>query len=271
MIFPCFTFYGLTLGFMSIRLLDPRQGTVLEEVDSTNIWIKDDSHLPGSWVRANYQTQGRGRKGKVWTALGDEKIIFSGKLQFSLTALSLPLISLLAGASLLKAIFQYYPKLESEVKLKWPNDIYLNQLKIAGFLIESQVIGNEFQMIVGLGLNIYGTEIPNDLNNIAGFLLNEYPLEGTAERILFSFIDQFNNSIISVMDPNNVLNEMVWIEKHSYLIHKIIETDVNGKMIRGKVLGYDENGFLLILDQEGMKLTLMDTGSHFAIIGDSNG
>lgn len=270
MIFPCFAFCGLTLGIMSIRLLDPRQGTILEEVDSTNLWIKDESHLPGSWVRANYQTQGRGRKGKVWTALGDEKIIFSGKLQFSLTTISLPLISLFAGASLLKAIFHYFPNLESQVKLKWPNDLYLNHLKIAGFLIESQIIGNEFQMIVGLGLNIYGTEIPKDLQNTAGFLLNEYPLEGTTERILLSFIDQLNNSIISIMDPNNVLNEMVWIEKHSYLLHKIIESNVNGNMIRGKVIGYDENGFLLILDEKGLKNTLMDTGSHFSIIGDSN-
>ncbi len=95
-------------------------------------------------------------------------------------------------------------------------------------------------MKVGLGLNFYGPKILNNLKNTAGFLLEEYPLEGTAERILFSFIDQLNNSIISIMDPNNILNEMVWIEKHSYLIHKIIETDVNGKMLRGKVLGYDE-------------------------------
>ena len=108
---------------MSLRLIDPEKGTILEEVDSTNDWLKDPNKEPGSWVRSRYQYAGRGRRGKVWIALGDDNIIFSGKLQISLTMISLPLLSLMTAASLLKAIFSLFPEKSSELTIKWPNDI----------------------------------------------------------------------------------------------------------------------------------------------------
>ena len=50
---------------MSLKLIDPQKGTILEEVDSTNNWLKDPEKEVGSWVRSRYQYNGRGRKGKV--------------------------------------------------------------------------------------------------------------------------------------------------------------------------------------------------------------
>ncbi|NCS92855.1 MAG: biotin--[acetyl-CoA-carboxylase] ligase [Leptospira sp.] len=255
---------------MSLKLIDPQKGTILEEVDSTNNWLKDPEKEVGSWVRSRYQYNGRGRKGKVWIALGDEKIIFSCKLRFGLTTIPLPLLSLMSGASLLKAIFSLFPEKESEISLKWPNDIYRGSKKIAGFLIEGEVQDDLFEVIIGFGLNIYGQEIPSELIQIADFLFDEDPIEGTSERIILKFIEFLNESIISLMDPSRILKELQWLERNSLLLHKIIETNLENKMIRGRVLGYDENGFLLVLDQNGFKHSLMDTGSHFEIIGEIN-
>ncbi|MCZ8237669.1 MAG: biotin--[acetyl-CoA-carboxylase] ligase [Leptospiraceae bacterium] len=255
---------------MSLRLIDPQKGTILEEVDSTNDWIKDPSQVAGSWVRSRYQNKGRGRKGKVWYALGDENIIFSGKVKFGLTTIPLPLLSLMSGASLLKAIYSLYPEKVSEISLKWPNDIYRNHKKIAGFLIEGEVQDDQFEVIIGFGLNVYGQEIPQELKQIADFLLDENPLEGATERIILKFIENLNDSIIQLMDPSKTLKELQWLEKHSLLLHKIIETKLENDVVRGRVLGYDEYGFLLVLDQNGFKHSLMDTGSHFEIIGEIN-
>ncbi|WCL49584.1 biotin--[acetyl-CoA-carboxylase] ligase [Leptospira sp. GIMC2001] len=257
-------------GAMSIRLLDPSKGHRIQELESTNEWIKSSDHEAGSWVVSEYQTKGKGRNGKIWTVLGDDKIIFSGKIRFGLTSLPLPLVSLFSGASILKALHQWFPEHAHETKIKWPNDIYRKNKKIAGILIETEILENQFTVIIGLGLNIYGNNIPTELENIAGFATDASPLEGTSERILFTFIEKINESILNLMEPTLVSKELQWIEKNSTLIGKIIECNIENSTIRGKAVGYDENGFLIIISESGMKHILLDSDSSFKVWDEIN-
>lgn len=250
---------------MPLRLLDPKKGKFYEVLESTNETIQSKEFEPGSWILANYQSAGKGRKGKKWSVIGEDYIIFSGKNELSLTDYPITLLSLFAASSLLKAIFEWYPEKEKECKIKWPNDIYRNQKKIAGFLIESNIIQDRFQIIIGFGLNIYGSQVPPSLP-AAGFLLDYPPLEGSKERILYSFIDFWNESLQKVAGLKEIGRELDWIERHSIGIGKKIEFSIDGNLKMGKILGFDSHGFLVVLDEEGMKYSLIDSDDKLKIL-----
>lgn len=251
---------------MSIRLLENEKGVILEEVHSTNDWIKQPQNPPGSWVLANFQTQGRGRKGKSWTIFGEEHIIFSGKILIQSENLPIQLISLFAGSSLLKAIFQWIPEREKDLRIKWPNDLYRGSKKVAGILVESEFRNQEFEIVIGLGLNLYGREIPDEWKGRAGYVCDSPLLEGSRERILYSFIEYFNQSLITLMDNSGILRELEWIQNNSTLVGKIVKFNDEGFINHGEVLGFDNRGFLVLLDSTGMKKTLSDTDENFEVI-----
>ncbi|MCC5815417.1 MAG: biotin--[acetyl-CoA-carboxylase] ligase [Leptospira sp.] len=251
---------------MPLRLLNPQNGHHLVEVSSTNDWIKNQDIEPGHWIIADNQTNGRGRRGNSWTILGEEHIIFSGKIQMNLSSVPITLLSLFAGASLLKAIYNWMPDLKDTIKLKWPNDIYKNGKKISGFLVESEIKNDSFTVIIGFGLNIFGEEVPIEWENKIGFLLESPPLEGTKERILYSFIDYLNASLVKLMEQTGLDKEIQWIESNSTLIGKSIQFSVDGILQKGVALGYDRQGFLIVHGNNGMKHILMDTDPNFGVI-----
>jgi|JI8StandDraft_1071087.scaffolds.fasta_scaffold00184_24 BirA family biotin operon repressor/biotin-[acetyl-CoA-carboxylase] ligase len=251
---------------MKYHLLKSELGHRLETVTSTNEWIKNPEIPAGSWVLADQQTSGKGRGKNIWQTLGDDFIIFSGKIQIPASEISLPLFSIFTAAAVLRTLFSYYPNLESELSIKWPNDIYREEKKIGGILIESEIQAGVCTVIIGLGINLYGKDVPADLQSRVCFLLDATPLEGTAERITHSILEAINSYIIKLIDPSQILNELIWIEAHSLLKNKVIETEWDGKIVRGKVLGIDENGFLIILTEKGEKFELMDTSPSFRVI-----
>lgn len=241
-------------------------GQSIEETTSTNDWIKSKEIVPGSWVVAERQSEGKGRKGRHWKVLGEDHIIFSGKIRMSMATVSFTLISLFAGSSLLRAIYKWVPERELDTKIKWPNDILKNELKIAGFLIETEFQDDEFIIIIGLGLNLYGKKIPKELETSAGFLLDEPPAEGLRDKILISFIENMNAAVLALMDISSLEKEIAWIEGRSVLIGSKIQCNDSGELVIGNAIGYDNNGFLVILDEQGRKRVLMDTDPSFKII-----
>lgn len=90
--------------------------------------------------------------------------------------------------------------------------------------------------------------------------------EGVLERFVNQLVVDLNQSVISLLDQGQVLKDLVWIEDHSLLKHKVIETEWQSRMVRGRVLGIDELGFLLIMTETGEKIELMDTSPKFRII-----
>jgi BirA family biotin operon repressor/biotin-[acetyl-CoA-carboxylase] ligase len=251
---------------MSYHLLKVELGHHLPSVSSTNEWIKDKSIPPGSWVVADEQTQGKGRGSNIWQTLGDERLVFSGKFQIPAPDIALPLFSIYASAALLKSLLVYFPDFEDRLSIKWPNDIYLGDKKIAGVLIETEIFAGICTIVVGIGLNVYGKNIPEELKDKVCFLLNDSPLEGTVERLTGTLIENLNSYLIKLIDPSQILNELIWIEEHSYLKDRAIETEFESKIVRGKVLGIDEYGFLIILTEKGEKIELMDTSPSFRVI-----
>ncbi len=137
----------------------------LDVVDSTNRYLRDEAD--NLWVdgkeivavTARYQTAGRGQRGNVWSSNDGENLLLSMLVRpgNSLEVANQFLLSQAVAVSLHAAMKCY----GIETRLKWPNDIYVGNRKLAGILVELDYSGAFVeQAIVGIGLNVNQTEFP---------------------------------------------------------------------------------------------------------------
>ncbi len=121
---------------------------ILPEIDSSNSELmrrtRAGRYEPTLLV-AERQTAGRGRRGRVWESQPDDSLTFS---------LSLPMapkdwsgLSLAVGLSLAES-------LHPTVGLKSPNDLWMQERKLGGILVEAASMGGRSQVVIGVGLNI---------------------------------------------------------------------------------------------------------------------
>lgn len=127
---------------------------LFDQTDSTNeqtlLKVKQGASLPLACF-AEEQTQGRGRRGKVWLSPPGASIYLSLAWRFDLPLSELGSLSLAMGVAIVRVLKGI--GLQS-VGLKWPNDVLVDGRKIAGILIETaQLTANKTTTIIGIGLN----------------------------------------------------------------------------------------------------------------------
>lgn len=139
----------------------------LDETLSTNAELKRlqmEGSLPeGSVVMADFQTAGRGQAGNSWYSAKGKNLLLSFLLYpHSVKAKDQFIISQIVSLALKNVLDGYI----TNVTIKWPNDIYWNDKKIAGILIENSLSGQHIEhTIVGVGLNVNEKEFPSVLPN----------------------------------------------------------------------------------------------------------
>lgn len=139
----------------------------LDETSSTNTELKllqKQSPLPeGSVVMTDFQTSGRGQAGNSWYSGRGKNLLLSFLLYpHSVKARDQFIISRIVSLAIKRVLDRHL----EHVTIKWPNDIYWNDKKIAGILIENSLTGQHIDhTIVGIGLNVNEDEFPKQLPN----------------------------------------------------------------------------------------------------------
>lgn len=142
-----------------------------KELTSTNLWMKENATSLGNFdmVTADFQTAGRGQRGNGWESAPGENLLMSMLFRpDSLHAKDQFLISKIASVAVAKVVEQLLPS-GTEVKIKWPNDIYVNEKKVCGMLVENS-IGQDASIqhsVIGIGLNLNQMEFMSDAPNPA--------------------------------------------------------------------------------------------------------
>lgn len=124
----------------------------LEEVDSTNDYVKRnmDKLQNLSVVRCNYQTNGRGRNGHNWSSKSNEDLLMSILVKDFKKSQDLHKMTQIVACSVAGLLDRYGIK----AKIKWPNDVYVDDLKICGILVEAVYQPDLKGVVVGIGLNV---------------------------------------------------------------------------------------------------------------------
>ena len=137
----------------------------LTSVDSTNNYamasIRDGIAKHGCAWFSYDQTRGKGRRGKVWRTEKGKNIILS--IAVNTSFLTVYQQFYLSAAVSLGCIDLFKKYAGDETKIKWPNDVFWNDRKAGGILIENVIQGNTWQWsVIGIGININQTEFDLD-------------------------------------------------------------------------------------------------------------
>ncbi len=147
-----------------------------DAVESTNLIAIDLAQQgapEGTVVLADQQLRGRGRGSRSWHSPAGVGIYCSIVLRPKIAAAKAQLITLMAGVSIVKAIAL---RTGLSPRLKWPNDILINDKKVAGILLESKVSGAQIgYSVIGFGINVNNrsADISEDIRVSASSLLME--------------------------------------------------------------------------------------------------
>lgn len=184
---------------------------LIEQTESTNDVLKSclaaDLNLPSGYtVWTKYQTAGRGQQGNSWESEKDKNLLFS--TLFRLTNVPVErqfLLSELVAVGIANVLAEY----TSGISIKWPNDIYWHDKKIAGILIENSLLGNQISSsVVGVGVNInqqkFVSNAPNPVS-LAQITGKEYDLE----TLLYNILEEFEN-LSSLLNRPEKLKELYW-------------------------------------------------------------
>lgn len=162
------------------------------EVTSTNTYVKEllneGIELPDlTVVEAEYQTGGRGQQGNSWESERGKNLTFSFVCHPTFLEATHQFV---LSQAIAVAVYRTLSDLTDGISIKWPNDIYWNNRKICGILIECNLMGSTIKdCIIGTGININQTEFRSDAPNpvslaqITGFTFNrQHILDGVVQQ-----------------------------------------------------------------------------------------
>jgi BirA family transcriptional regulator, biotin operon repressor / biotin---[acetyl-CoA-carboxylase] ligase len=197
----------------------------------------------GTLALADEQTAGIGRFGRSWLSEAGLGLYCSILLRLSLPPASLPVASLLLGLATAEAIQK---STELVCDLRWPNDVLINERKVAGIL--PQLLEN--CIIAGVGINVNHSSFEPGLRSPATSLRIESagrPQSREALLVhLLEAIDVFC-AMLASQGPGSILR--AFASASSYAMNRRVIVEENGS--KGTTCGLDENGFLLIRYDSG--------------------
>lgn len=220
-----------------------------ERLDSTNAEclrrVQTDYAQPFV-VMTEYQQAGRGRRGRSWISpTAGQNLFFSLAMRLDNSPSALSGLSLVTGLAVLQALRELGL---SHAGLKWPNDIYANQRKIAGILLE--LTGNPVDvchLVIGIGINVNmlatdTTEIDQQWTSLrqeTGQKVDRTQLSLALIRSLHTYLDQHLTLGFQSLKKQ-------WEENHLWQGQDCVLSSAS-QSVQGRVLGVDDEGALRLL------------------------
>ncbi len=238
---------------------------VLNETTSTNNYamqlINEGGTENGSMVLSYYQKKGRGQRGNEWESTPGLNmlasiIVFPDFLNPAGQFYISKIVSI--------AIAEWLKPQTNEIFIKWPNDIYIRNKKIAGILIETSVMGSRLHSAVaGIGLNLNQTKfsenIPNpvSLKTVTG---KDYDIKNTAFEIRELFMFWYKNLEKGEFDLIDKLYHKNLFRINEWALYK-----KNDKTFEARITGTESSGHLILEDRNGEKTNHMFKEVEFII------
>ncbi len=222
----------------------------LEEIDSTNAYLKnyvpsDDEEMVVAV--ADYQTAGRGQGAHAWESERGKNLLFSVLVRPVWVPVARQFLLSMAGAIALKDVLDTYT---DGITLKWPNDVYWDDKKISGTLIETSVCSQGIKRcIFGIGLNVnqekFVSEAPNPVS-LRQILGHDVDRETLLLNILDIFADYYELlRRADYMDVSGIYHQYLYHRKgyHWY-------EDRDGEF-EGAIVEVEDDGHLVLHDRQG--------------------
>ena len=165
-----------------------------KETDSTNEWCKrlsKEGAEHGTLAVAEFQSAGKGRLGRRWTAPEGSSIMMSVLLRPDFEPQHASMLTLVMGLSVAQAV----KELDIEVSIKWPNDVVVSRKKICGILTEMGLENGRIrEVVIGDGINVNLEEFPDELKDKATSLYLETGKKYDRNRLIGLIMEKFERN-----------------------------------------------------------------------------
>ncbi|XIF19456.1 MAG: biotin--[acetyl-CoA-carboxylase] ligase [Acetilactobacillus jinshanensis] len=184
-----------------------------EQIDSTQTYSFKHPIVAPHLVIADHQTQGRGQRGHHFYSPKSSGIYMTITLPAKQRFVKKPgVLTAGLGVAVAKALQPYVDK---RIHLKWMNDIYINQRKCGGLLVETHSSDDNSirSFVIGIGLNLYTRSFPKSIQHRAGYLFRQRPVVSRNEliaRIYDQLIKIESASDQIILDAYR--NRLVWLQ-----------------------------------------------------------
>lgn len=231
--------------------LDQGRLAVIPVIDSTNQYLLErmDELQSGDACVAEYQQAGRGRRGRQWFSPFGSNLYLSMYWRLEqgpLAAMGLSLVIGIVTAEVLQALGA------SDVRVKWPNDLYLKDRKLAGILVElTGKTGDAAQIVIGTGINLAMNSPDTNVVNQGWINLQEAGVTIDRNKLAASLVNQMRESLQLFEREGLAPFIERWSELDNF-INRPVKLLIGEREVLGIARGIDQQGGL-ILEQDGVR------------------
>lgn len=220
-----------------------------EEISSTNDYaielVRSKNVLDFTVIKTEFQTKGRGQIGNHWVSDKGKNLLFSLILHPTHIPANNQFILSQCVALALRDVVANFCEL---VTVKWPNDIYVGNKKIAGILIENVLKGKNIESsIIGIGLNVNQSDFADVPNPTS--LQNEFSQDLNRDEILQLFLSSFENYYLQSQNDKSSVQEK-YLQNLYLLNTQNLFKDKDG-LFFGEITSVASDGKLQITDGQG--------------------
>ena len=236
-------------GFIHSQITD-NSVAVLPVIDSTNQYLLNrlNELKSGDCCVAEYQQAGRGRRGRKWFSPFGANLYLSMYWRLEqgpAAAIGLSLVIGIVLAEVLQALGA------DDVRVKWPNDLYLKDRKLAGILVElTGKTGDAAQIVMGAGINLVMRNVQADDINQGWINLQEAGIAIDRNVLAVQVINELRHSL-KIFEQEGLAPFLPRWERLDNFVHRPVKLIIGDKEIYGTSRGINEQGALL-LEQDGV-------------------
>lgn len=214
-----------------------------KEIDSTNTYLKENYPVLDNltFVSADYQTKGRGRTGRIWDAMANNNLLFSVLIKDEELINKFKSISVISAYSIIEVLKELGI---NNATIKWPNDVYINDEKVCGILLEG-VTTDKFEcVIIGIGLNVNQKEFVGEYLHQPTSISLELNKEIDINELKEKVFNKIENNLLMLKDNHDFYLDVI---KYDYLKDKEVYALINDEKKLVKVLGMNKDYQLEVL------------------------
>ena len=210
----------------------------IESLDSTSTYLKSNykKYDNLTFLSCSLQLKGRGRENRVWYSEKGENLLFSILIKDKDLIENYEKLSIYTSLIIVKQLTKLGI---NNASIKWPNDVYVNDKKIAGILLEGISDNNGVNaIIIGIGINVNSRDFKENYNMTPTSIY----LETNKEIDLELFKNDIYKDLLKMFeDIKNDISYIEEIRKRNYLKDKCVYALVNGERCLVDVIDINNN------------------------------
>ena len=229
-----------------------------DEIGSTNdeaFRLGEEGAPEGTVLLAESQSSGKGRMQRIWYSPPGANIYTSMILRPPVGTIRVTQIPIAAGVAAAETINDFCP---GRAWIKWPNDVLIGGKKVCGILAQIKMSGQAVDFIVvgiGINVNLDREQFPQDIQEIATSLAMEAGREISRPELIFRLYENMAKWYRELTRNGfNTVRER-WLNL-SEMIGKTVSVMFQNESVRGKAMGLDEDGALILRTTNNQNMTV---------------